>query len=133
MLAGYRYMPVSSNSECQTTDLQRDPCCLAVWMNGTCSKTTRAAAGSDRSGDCLVLWKLDRLERSLPHLLEIVTGLEDRQEGFRCLAEHVDITTPQRTFLFGVIGALVQYERASDRERIIAGLEAARRLTKLGG
>ena len=78
-----------------------------------------------RTGDCLVVWKLDRLGRSLPHLLEIVTGLEARQVGFRSLTEQMDTTTPQGAFLFSVFGALAQYERALARERIMAGLEAA--------
>ena len=81
-----------------------------------------------------------RLGRSLPHLLEIVTGLEARQVGFRSLTEQMDTTTPQGAFLFSVFGALAQYERALAqyeralaRERIMAGLEAARKRGRRGG
>ena len=80
-----------------------------------------------------MVWKLDRLGRSLPHLLEVVTGLEARQVGFRSLTEQMDTTTPQGAFLFSVFGALAQYERALARERIMAGLEAARKRGRRGG
>ena len=92
-----------------------------------------AALDYVRPGDCLLVWKLDRLGRSLPHLLEIVTGLEAKQVGFRSLTEQMDTTTPQGAFLFSVFGALAQYERALARERIMAGLEAARKRGRRGG
>ena len=76
-------------------------------------------------------WKLDRLGRSLPHLLEIVTGLEAKQVGFRSLTEH--IATPQGASLFSVFGALAQYERALAQEPTMAGLEAARTRGRRGG
>ena len=92
-----------------------------------------AALDYVRAEDCLVVWKLDRLGRSLPHLLEIVTGLEARQVGFRSLTEQMDTTTPHGAFLFSVFGALAQYERALAKERIMAGLEAARKRGWRGG
>ena len=134
---------------CRATRTARRPTCNVMHssqpglMKGICSRTRRAAradrsglaAALDyvRTGDCLVVWKLDRLGRSLPHLLEIVTGLEARQVGFRSLTEQMDTTTPQGAFLFSVFGALAQYERALARERIMAGLEAARRRGRRGG
>ena len=80
-----------------------------------------------------MVWKLDRLGRSLPHLLEIFTGLEAKHVGFRSLTEQMDTTTSQGAFLFSVFGALAQYERALARERILAGLEAARKRGRRGG
>ena len=65
-----------------------------------------------KTGDCLVVWKLDRLGRSLPHLLATVTDLKKRGIAFRSLTEQMDTTTPQGAFLLSVFGALAQYERA---------------------
>ena len=103
--------------------------------SGARSDRSRLAAALDyvRAGDCLVVWKLDRLGRSLSHLLEIVTGLQAGEVGFRSLTEQMDKTTPPLTFLFSVFGALAQHERALARERIMAGLEAARRRGRRGG
>jgi len=80
-----------------------------------------AALDYVRSGDCLVVWRLDRLGGSLQHLLEAVTGFEARQVGFPSLTEHMDTTTPQGAFLFSVFSAFAQYERALGQERVMAG------------
>jgi DNA invertase Pin-like site-specific DNA recombinase len=80
-----------------------------------------------------VVWKLDRLGRSLPHLLAIVADLKARGVAFRSLTERMDTTTPHGEFLFSVFGALAQYERALTRERVLAGLAAARRRGRKGG
>ena len=81
----------------------------------------------------LIAWKLDRLGRSLPHLLDIIFDLKERGVGFRPLTEHMDTTTPQGELLFSIFGTLAQYERALIRERVNAGLEAARRRVRRGG
>ncbi len=81
----------------------------------------------------LVVWKLDRLGRSLPHLLGIVTDLKARGVAFRSLTEQMDTTTPHGELLFSIFGALAQYERALTRERVIAGLAAAKRRGRQGG
>ena len=88
---------------------------------------------SSRPGDCLVVWKLDRLGRSLPHLLTTVTDLKKRGIAFRSLTEQMDTTTPQGEFLFHVFGALAQFERSLIQERVQAGLAAARRRGRRGG
>ena len=80
-----------------------------------------------KPGDCLVVWKLDRLGRSLSHLLSTVNELKGRGIGFRSLTEQMDTTTPQGEFLFHVFGALAQFERSLVQERVRAGLAAARR------
>ena len=86
-----------------------------------------------RPGDCLVVWKLDRLGRSLPHLLTTVTDLKKRGIAFRSLTEQMDTTTPQGEFLFHIFGALAQFERSLIQERVQAGLAAARRRGRRGG
>ena len=79
------------------------------------------------------VWKLDRLGRSLSHLLGIVTSLKDKRVAFRSLTENLDTTTPSGEFLFQVFGALAQYERALIQERVVAGLTAARKRGRIGG
>lgn len=84
-------------------------------------------------GDVLVVWKLDRLGRSLSHLLAIVNSLKDKQVAFRSPTENLDTTSPSGEFLFQVLGALAQYERALIQERAVAGLTAAKRRGRVGG
>ena len=86
-----------------------------------------------KAGDVLVVWKLDRLGRSLPHLLTIVNSLKDKQVAFRSLTEGMDTTTPSGELLFHVFGALAQYERALTTERVVAGLAAAKRQGRISG
>jgi DNA invertase Pin-like site-specific DNA recombinase len=86
-----------------------------------------------RPGDCLVVWKRDRLGRSLSHLLSIVTTFQAQGVAFRSLTEQRDTTLPQGTCLLSVFGALAQYERALTQERMRVGLAAARRRGKRGG
>lgn len=86
-----------------------------------------------RAGDVLVVWKLDRLGRSLSHLIRIVEGLKGRGIAFRSLTEAIDTTTAHGEFLFNLFGSLAQYERALIRERVTAGLAAARRRGRKGG
>src|SRR3954470_2872295 len=85
----------------------------------------RAALDFTREGDVLVTWKLDRLGRSLPHLIETVAGLERRGVGFRSLTEAIDTTTPGGRLVFHLFAALGQFERDLIRERTRAGLAAA--------
>ena len=82
------------------------------------------ALGFVREGDVLVTWKLDRLARSLPHLIETITQLEKSGAGLRSLTEAIDTTTPGGRLIFNVFGALAQFERDLIRERTRAGLSA---------
>lgn len=86
-----------------------------------------------KAGDTLVVWKLDRLGRSLTNLLAIITDLKNRGVAFRSLTEQMDTSTPHGELLFSLFGALAQYERALTRERVMAGLVAARRRGRRGG
>lgn len=84
-------------------------------------------------GDTLVVWRLDRLGRSLRHLVDLVTELAERGIGFRSLQESIDTTTPGGRLVFHVFSALAEFERDLVRERTIAGLEAAKRRGNVGG
>jgi DNA invertase Pin-like site-specific DNA recombinase len=86
-----------------------------------------------RAGDSLVVWKLDRLARSLKQLIETVELLESRRIGLRSLTEAIDTTTAGGKLVFHVFGALAEFERSIIRERTKAGLEAARARGKKGG
>ena len=86
-----------------------------------------------RPGDTLVVWKLDRLGRSLRHLVDTVSGLAGRGVGFRSLQEQVDTTTPGGKLVFHVFAALAEFERDLIRERTGAGLAAARARGRQGG
>jgi len=142
MLVGY--MRVSSDSDRQSTDLQRDAL-LAAGVDARHLYEDRASGAKDdrsglamalefvRPGDVLVVWKLDRLGRSLSHLLTIVNALKDKRVAFRSLTEGMDTTTASGELLFHVFGALAQYERALIQERVVAGLAAARRRGRVGG
>jgi DNA invertase Pin-like site-specific DNA recombinase len=121
-------MRVSSESDRQITDLQRDAL-LAVGVDGRHLFEDHASGAKDdrpgltqalsfvRPGDVLVVWKLDRLGRSLSHLLCIVNTLKEKQVAFRSLTEGMDTTTASGELLFHVFGALAQYERAMTKER----------------
>jgi len=86
-----------------------------------------------RDGDRLVVWKLDRLGRSLPHLISTVKDLGDRGVGFQSLTEGVDTSTPNGRLVFHIFGALAQFERDLIGERTSAGLLAAAARGRKGG
>ena len=93
----------------------------------------QAALEFVRSGDMLVVWKLDRLARSLKQLIETVESLEERGIGFRSLTEAIDTTTSGGRLVFHIFGALAEFERSIIRERTMAGLASARARGRLGG
>jgi len=86
-----------------------------------------------RKGDTLVVWKLDRLARSLKDLVEIVHDLSERGVGFRSLTESIDTTSSGGRLVFHIFGALAEFEHSLIRERTLAGLAAARARGRRGG
>src|SRR3954465_10982435 len=86
-----------------------------------------------RTGDTLVVWRLDRLGRSLAHLIDTIRQLQERGIGFRLLQEQLDTTTSGGKLIFHVFGALAEFERDLIRERTHAGLAAARARGRLFG
>jgi DNA invertase Pin-like site-specific DNA recombinase len=142
MLSGY--MRVSSETDRHSPALQRDALLSAGIDERQLFEDHASGARDDRPGltaclahlrpgDTLMVRKLDRLGRSLPHLLDIATGLRERSVAFRSLTEGMDTTTSHGALQFHIFGALAQYERALTQERVRAGLEAARRRGRRGG
>ena len=140
MLIGY--MRVST--EDQSTSLQKD----ALLKQGiddrniftdTISGASDKRDGLDKalsylqSGDTLVVWKLDRLGRSLAHLIEIITSLKSRDVSFVSITEGMDTTTASGELFFHIFGALAQFERNLIQQRVKAGLEAAKIRGRVGG
>jgi len=126
----------------QTTQLQVDALeaagCLRVFTDhasGVVDERVELAALFDqvRPGDTVVVWRLDRLGRSLRHLIDTVNSLADRQVGFRSLSENIDTTTSGGKLVFHIFGALAEFERELIRERTNAGLTAARARGRVGG
>jgi len=138
MLIGYARV----STEDQKLDLQLDALKQAgceKLFNDVASGARSQRGGLDdalayaRDGDVLVVWKLDRLGRSLQHLIETVTALQARGVEFRSLQENIDTTTPGGKLIFHIFGALAEFERELIRERTNAGLRAARARGKKGG
>jgi DNA invertase Pin-like site-specific DNA recombinase len=139
MLVGYmRCSTADQNLDLQRDALEKAGCERIFKDNGVSGATTERpglaeALACVREGDVLVVWKLDRLGRSLRHLIEVVHGLEARRVQVRSLTEGFDTTTAAGKMLFHVIGALAEMERSIIRERTHAGLAAARARGRNGG
>jgi len=125
----------------QEPALQRDALlaagCARVWVDvasGSRDDRPQLAAVLEQllSGDTLVVWRLDRLGRSLRHLIDTVTALDERGVGFRSLQESIDTTTSGGRLVFHLFGALAEFERDLIRDRTLAGLEAARQRDRGG-
>jgi DNA invertase Pin-like site-specific DNA recombinase len=86
-----------------------------------------------REGDTLVVWRLDRLGRSLRHLIDTITALGERGVGFKSLQENIDTTTSGGKLVFHIFGSMAEFERDIIRERTLAGLESARSRGRKGG
>ncbi|ORI13560.1 recombinase family protein [Rhodococcus sp. 1168] len=137
-LLGYARVSTSE----QSVDAQRDALSAAgysrVWVETASGVTTSRPELSDlfshlRAGDTLVVWRLDRLGRSLPHLLQTVEDLESDDVGFRSLTESIDTTTSGGKLIYSIFGALAEFERNLIRERTHLGLAAARAQGRTGG
>jgi len=137
-LLGYaRVSTLEQNPDAQVDALSAAGC-SRVWIDKASGATTSRPELSDlfshlRAGDTLVVWRLDRLGRSLPHLLETVQQLEERGIAFRSLTEQIDTSTPGGRLIFTIFGALAEFERNLIRERTQVGLAAARARGRTGG
>jgi DNA invertase Pin-like site-specific DNA recombinase len=106
--------------------------CTEIYQDAICG-TTRERPGLAEAlavlgkGDILVVWRLDRLGRSLSHLLEIVEKLRDRGVRLQSLSESIDTGTPAGKLVYSIFGAIAEFERELIRERVIAGLQAAKK------
>lgn len=136
----YGYARVSAGD--QTANLQRD----ALERAGCDRILTDVASGARahrpeldhmldllREGDTVVVWKLDRLGRSMRNLVDLMATFDERGVRFRSLTESIDTSTPGGTLVFNIFGSLAQFERDLIRERTRAGLEAARARGRKGG
>ena len=145
MLIGYARVSKADGS--QSLDLQRDAL-LAAGVDERRIYADRASGKKDerpgldaclkalREGDVLVVWKLDRLGRSLHHLVKTAAGLSDRGVGLKVLAgqgAQIDTTTAAGRLSFGIFAALAEFESELIRERTMAGLAAARARGRRGG
>ncbi len=137
MLIGYARV----STQDQTLDLQTDALkqagCEKLFTDTTSgAKSERpglqGAMNHLRAGDTLVVWRLDRLGRTLKHLIATITDLSDKGIGFKSLQENMD-TTSGGKLIFHIFGALAEFEREVIKERTIAGLQAARARGRLGG
>ena len=138
MLIGYARVSTQE----QNLDLQRDALeranCERIYSDQVSGSTERrqeleTALDMLREGDTLVVWRLDRLGRSLKHLIELIGELEERGVGFKSLQESIDTASPSGRLVFHVFGALAEFERNLIRERTRAGLDAARARGRKGG
>ncbi|HXT07619.1 MAG TPA: recombinase family protein [Roseiarcus sp.] len=128
------------STEEQSLDLQRDALkragCGEIFEDCGVSGATVRRVGLDIAlskvgqGDSLIVWKLDRLGRSLPHLIETVKELGERGAGFASLSESIDTTTAGGTLIFHIMGALAEFERSLIVERVNAGIAAAKKRGK---
>lgn len=137
-LIGYaRVSTQEQNADMQVDDLGRAGCEKVFTDKASGATAERpeleAALAYLREGDVLVVWRLDRLGRSLQHLVGVVADLETQGVGFRSLNESIDTTTAQGKLIFHIFAALAEFERALIRERTKSGLAAARARGRMGG
>ena len=138
MLIGYaRVSTQDQNPQLQLDALQGSGCERVFVEKASGAQQDRpqlqTALEYARPGDTLVVWKLDRLARSLKQLIETVELLAENNIGFRSLTESIDTTTSSGRLIFHIFGALAEFERSIIRERTRAGLEAARARGRKGG
>ncbi len=138
MLVGYaRVSTIDQNPELQLDALTAAGCEKVFVEKASGAQRDRpelaAALAYARKGDTIVVWKLDRLARSMRQLIETIEGLEGRGVGFRSLTEAIDTTTAGGKLVFHIFGALAEFERGIIRERTSAGLAAALARGRKGG
>jgi DNA invertase Pin-like site-specific DNA recombinase len=138
MLIGYARVSTADQNLDLQADALRQNGCERIFSDRTSGARAdrpgmREALDFARPGDVLVVWKLDRLSRSLGHLVETIQALEGRRIGFRSLSEALDTSRPETNTIFPIFAALSAVERSLVRERTMAGLAAARERGRVGG
>jgi DNA invertase Pin-like site-specific DNA recombinase len=138
MIFGYaRVSTFDQNLELQKDALKKAGCEEIFVEKASGAKADRPALKDLlrklRPGDTLIVWKLDRLGRSLQHLIESVNKLEKNGMAFKSLTESIDTTTPNGKLIFHIFGALAEFERGLIAERTRAGLASARERGRKGG
>ncbi|MHB9118333.1 MAG: recombinase family protein [Burkholderiales bacterium] len=126
----------------QTLDLQLDALgaqgCSTIYHEHASGKSAARPELENclkalREGDCLVVWRLDRLGRNLADLVRIINELEGRGVGFASLTEQINTTSPSGKLVFHLFASLAEFERNLIRERTVAGLKSARARGRVGG
>lgn len=138
MLIGYaRVSTYEQNLDLQLDALQKEGCEKIYTDKASGAKDDRLGLAEAieflREGDTLVVWKLDRLGRSLRHLIEVVNDLHKHGRLFKSLQENIDTASSGGKLIFHIFGALAEFERDVIRERTLAGLQAARERGRVGG
>lgn len=138
MLIGYvRVSTVDQNLDLQLDALKQIGCDKIYKDIASGAKDDRVGLSEVlkyiRKGDTLVVWRLDRLGRSLRHLIDTINQINDRGSYFRSLQENIDTSTSGGKLIFHIFGALAEFERDIIRDRTKAGLEAARKRGRIGG
>lgn len=138
MKIGYARISTQDQSPALQEDALRGAGCERIFLDiasGARADRPQLQAALDfvREGDQLVVWRLDRLGRSLAHLVEIAGDLDKRKIQLVSLQDQIDTTTATGRLIFHVFGALAEFERALLRERVNAGLQAARARGRKGG
>lgn len=135
---GYGRVSTTDQDPALQLDALRAAGCKRVFVDkasGTLDERPELTKALDylRPGDVLVVWRLDRLGRSLKHLIELIGDLGERGVGFQSVTEAIDTTTASGRLLFHIMGALAEFERQLIVQRTVAGLAAARARGRIGG
>ncbi len=139
MLIGYARVSTDDQSASLQLDALKEAGCERLYVDRASGsirerpELARALADLRDGEDVLVVWRLDRVGRSLRHLVEIIGQLQERKVGFRSLRDPVDTTSASGRLVFHVFAALAEFERDLTRERTTAGLAAARARGRMGG
>ncbi len=138
MLIGYaRVSLTEQNTTAQVTALKAAGCTLIFKEKASGGRWDRPELqkllSQLRRGDVLVVWKLDRLSRSLKDLLTVMEKIQENKAFFRSLTEAIDTTTPAGRMMMQMVGSFAEFERAMLKERTLIGLKAARKEGRIGG
>jgi len=138
MLIGYARVSTKDQNATLQTDALKKAGCEKIFEDKITGKHLNREGLEKtmdmlRTGDTLVVWRLDRLARSLKDLITLINQLEENKIGFKSITESIDTTTPSGKLIFHIFGALAEFERNLIRERTMAGLESARARGRKGG